>query len=271
MRSNSNKFQNFDYSQSSSSGVYFSEGSSGSGNSSYTPSFTMTPYSNNSNSGHMSTDETLQFYMNNPINPNCWRENIHAELETFAKNKLKQSGQLAPHNSPMKKSSSKFANRNVCSPKLNEYAFFSTPQGQHIAQTNQMLEMVDTNNGRCYGKMIGEARTFKEMWEIKGIGNCEILLKACGVQINEELVEGVTNLSAVAKLMFLFLVDKYPTANQDGQLYILHYIKSHQDKDRGDIYTGFKELDLDLYQRLPTKENCQNHVDDNLNTLHFNF
>ena len=275
MRSNkqtsNKKYANFDYSLSSSSSDYFSKNSSVTGDS-YTPSFTMTSSSNNSDSGIMSSEETLQFIINNPINPNCWRENVHAELEKFAQEKLKQAGQVVPHNSPMKKSSKSGYSRIPIAPRLDEFAFFTTPQGQKEAKLNQTLKLVNKSNGRCYEDMINEARTFKDMWEIKGIGNCETLLKACGVQSNDQLMEIINNLSAVGKLMFLFLVDKYPTTNQESQIFILHHLQFQQKNEKGDIYLAFKNLDNELYIRFPTKDSYNHqYAEDNLNTFEFKF
>lgn len=219
-----------------------------------------------------SSDDMYEFAQNNPVKIDCWRENICSDLAVFAHNKLRQSANLVPHTSPKKKpynheliAANKTASMEA---KLSHSLFFYTPPGQELQKLNQKIVAMDAQSGRSYQKLIDAARTFRELLEIKGVGNCEILFKKCGVQNALELASNIQTVPPVVLLMFLFLVDKYPTAPQNT---IMAYFKKCLQEQDSDCYVAFKFLDNYCYEQFPTKHTLENYMEEDQLTSYSSF
>ena len=206
--------------------------------------------------------DMFEFVQNNPVKINCWRENICSDLDAFARDKLLESANHAPHPSPKKKAyNSKLITANntaAIETNLKHALYFFTPQGQELHKLNQNIISVDTQSGRSYQKLMNASRKFLDLLELKGVGNCELLFEKYGVQNALELAQNIKIIPPVMLLMFLFLIEKYPTAPQDA---IMTYFKKCQQEERSDCYAAFKFLDNYCYERFPTKNTMDNYME----------
>lgn len=214
-------------------------------------------------SGSDASDDMFKFVQNNPVKINCWRENICSDLAAFARDKLQQSAIIAPLGSPKKnRYNSELIETNktaLIEARLHHSLFSFTPPGQELQQLNQRIALIDAQSGRSYQKLMDEARRFEELLEMKGLSNCEMLFESYGVQNALELARNIKAISPVILLMFLNLIDKYPTFPQDK---IMDYFKSCQQEERSDCYAAFKFLDNFCYERFPTKQTLDNYIEE---------
>jgi hypothetical protein len=169
-------------------------------NSAYTPSFTMTPTPSSQHDSNeylsrgfvynITSDPMYEFCIDNPVDPDCWRENIHALLDKFAKELFQQAGIQVPQNSPIKKNQRLRIN---VEPRLNEYAFFTnTFEGQETNKANQALARMDESHNRNYKSMNASTKMFNEMWITKGSANLEKLLNLVNFQLYDQSNTGFT-------------------------------------------------------------------------------
>lgn len=221
---------------------------------------TQDSYSTNQLSNSDSLDRL--FAENNPVRITCWRENIYAELALFAHEKLRQSAFQVPIQSPKIQHhdrETRLLEYTTIRNKLRNALFFHTPTGKELYKMNQQIISVDLQSGRNYQNLMNKARRFREVLESKGVNNCEALFKECGINeaLAQTLSQKITLLSPVTLLMFLFLVDKYPTASQN---ILIEYFEKSQQKPNSDCYATFKRLSDKCYNVLPTKTALSNYA-----------
>lgn len=244
--------------------------------------FTMTPSISKSKSTHQSRSDLFYDSEEEPdndvyqmipledtdnVHPFSLEDNIYSDLKNFLKGKIKLAATLTPHSSPIKK------NLSLSTPidanyKLNQHVFFSALENKRDIEIYQKVELVNYNRGRHYGRMMDQLKTFDEMLKTKGKGNCENLFKVCGVANKIDLIQGVNEqLISISKVMFLYLVSRYPTANQYS---VLNYLEYHQNNEESNIYLAFKALDNQFYIKYPTKDALLDRFEEEtFNTLKF--
>lgn len=216
-----------------------------------------------STSGYDGSDDLFDFVQNNPVKINCWRENICSDLVAFTRKKIQQSAVIAPLGSPKKTPChSELIETNktaLVEARLQHSLFSFTPEGQELQQLNQRIAIIDAHSGRSYQLLMDQARRFAELLDIKGLGNCEMLFEKYGVQNALDLARNIKAISPVILLMFLYLIDKYPTFPQDK---IMAYFKNAQQQENSDCYDAFKFLDIYCYERYPTKRTVENYTEE---------
>jgi hypothetical protein len=214
-------------------------------------------------SGSELTEELVKVAPHRPVKIDCWRENICSDLAAFGREKIQRSANHAPHPSPKKKfynpALSETDNTALIKTKLNNALFFYTPQGKEHYKQNQLIFSIDEQAGRSYQSLMFTARAFMEILELKGTGNCENLLRKYGVQNAVELANNIHTITPVRLLMFLFIIDKYPTAPQDA---ISKYFEKCKNEVNDDCYAAFKHLDNYCYENFPTKNTVNDYIEE---------